>query len=208
MNVLLELHNLHKKYIKHSIVINFSYTFTEGFYTIQGSNGSGKTTLISMLAGSEDYDSGDIILSGYNLKNNSVEYKQKICFVPSSPEFYPDVTVTDYFNFVLSIKKQKRRTFDILQEMIEGLNIKQYLHEKFKDLSLGTLKKVFLSTLSIGDPNLILLDEPLNGVDKDSGLFLVKYLEKLKDTIVIYSSHQDILNSKLNPTELRFPLSK
>ncbi len=207
MTTILAMKNISKAFSTKPIYINTSFDFKKGCYAIVGPNGAGKTILLEMLAGVLQQDNGSIIFSDTDL-NTSIEYKQKLVYVPCKSLFFPIATGEEFLSFILSVKNTDNMSCEKLNGLIEDFKLTPHLHSKFKDMSLGTQKKLFLSTLAIGNNSLIILDEPTNGLDKESSELLCEWLIELsKNSIVILTTHDQLLLKAISPTIIKLQSS-
>jgi ABC-2 type transport system ATP-binding protein len=198
----LRVQNLSKRYGKHHVFNDFSFELKKGICWLNATNGSGKTTLLTICAGITHFDEGEIFIDDINLKTHAMRYKAHSCFVPVSPNFYPECRVIDFFELILSIKKERILPFDLLEQF----RLTSILKQTITQLSFGTLKKVFLTTLLIGKPRLILLDEPFDGLDATAQKILQNNLNALDDRIILIASHQTKLMQQLAvSSELTIP---
>ncbi len=199
MSCLLEIKNASKAFEKKRIYHNISYSFEMGSYAIVGANGMGKTVLIEMLAGVSLQDVGEIYLRGIG-NNHSLHYKQNLTYIPGRPSFFPDATGNDFLSFISSIKRGKKSN-DYIDSLIDGFKLTPHLGTKFKDMSLGTQKKIFLTTIAMGDSQLIIMDEPTNALDDASSKLLQEIIQKMSlEKIIITASHDNVLLNAINPT--------
>ena len=199
MTCSLEIKNASKSFSEKKIYHNISYTFEIGSYAIVGANGTGKTVLIEMLAGVSLQDAGEIYLRGIG-NSQSQPYKQSLTYIPGRPSFFPDATGNDFLSFISSVKKGKKSN-DYINSLIDGFKLMPHLETKFKDMSLGTQKKLFLTTIALGDSQLIIMDEPTNALDDTSSEILQEIIKKMSlDKIIITASHDNILLNAINPT--------
>lgn len=198
MPTTLKVENLSKSFSKRPIFDNVTFNFNNGCYAIVGSNGVGKTILLEMLAGVLPSDSGSVQLSGIGV-SSSIEYKQKLVYIPSKNLFFPSATGIDFINFILSVKKCSYENSNV-EVLLGKFKLTNNLDTKFSDMSLGTQKKLFLSTLAIGDNAVIILDEPTNGLDSESNEHLYEILSELKkNAIIIMATHDPVLIKNLSP---------
>lgn len=206
MSVSLTLNNVSKLFPRRSIIENTTFSFHEGCYCLMGPNGIGKTTILDILAGVQLQDLGDIkLFNGFTLTNTTLEYKKKLCYVPSNSSFFPTATGMEFLNFIMSIKGDDNdQQIHCIEDLVQQFKIDQYLNTKFGEMSLGTQKKFFLVTLIIGRNQLNILDEPTNGLDKESIAVLTTLLDRLRsNTIVIMSTHDQNLISSLKPNIIK-----
>ncbi len=198
MDLRLEMENVSKTFDR-PLYHNVSFHFETGVYAIVGSNGVGKTALLEMLAGISRQDSGSIILNGFG-SNQSIEYKKQLAYVPAKTSFFPSATGKNFLDFMISIKNNRT---DDLSRILERFSLISHLNKKFSEMSLGTQKKLFLSTIAMGFPKIIILDEPTNGLDTNSISVLCDLLIRIaSNSIVIFSTHDEILIKNLQPHKI------
>lgn len=188
---MLEVNNLSKRYGAHTVLEISQQRFDSGVVWIKGSNGSGKSTLLKILAGLIDFK-GQVIYSGnINLKKHPIAYRTLVNFAESEPLFPPFFTGWDMINLFL---KTKAGSFQTLSSFIKDFDMNGYLHYEIESYSAGMMKKLSLALAFIGNPGLILLDEPFITLD---GKAIDKLAEWIKKTAVlgvdfIITSHQTI----------------
>jgi ABC-2 type transport system ATP-binding protein len=202
MSPYLQVDSLSKAFRDKRLYRDFSFTFENGLYSVVGVNGVGKTVLLDMLAGVVKPDTGSIELFGIGF-SASIQYKQKLVYVPSKPSFFPMATGREFLKFIAAVKRVDYGSKELLT-MLEEFKLSPYLDVKFKDMSLGTQKKLFLATLVIGDNRLVILDEPSNGLDADSHRLLGVLLGKMSDkAVVIVATHDQSLLAQQSPVLLQ-----
>ena len=171
---------LNNKNLFHS----FSCKIDLGLYRVKGDNGVGKTTFLLALVGLMKKYTGNITLN--NVNNQFLVHKNGF-FVPDNIVFYEYLTGKDIINL---IKKYKKNNKTNENEMIHYLNLDKYMNVKYKNMSLGTRKKIILLSAFISEVDVYIFDEPVNGIDKNSVDFIAKYLlEMSKKKIIIFTSH-------------------
>jgi ABC-2 type transport system ATP-binding protein len=199
MSISLKMKNISKSFINKPIFENVSFNFDRGCYSVVGKNGVGKTILLEMLAGVLQQDTGSIYLNDVGL-STSIQYKKKLAYIPSKSFFFPSATGSEFLNFILSIKDINSEKAK-MNSLISEFKLTEHLNTKFDKMSLGTQKKLFLTTLAIGDNSVIILDEPTNGLDTGSNEILYEFLSSIKNkAIIILATHDPILLKKLSPT--------
>ncbi|MGN0328782.1 MAG: ABC transporter ATP-binding protein [Lachnospira sp.] len=187
---MLDVKNVTKKYKTGKGIFDFTYTFEEGkVYALVGPNGAGKTTLIKMLVGISEFQKGYIQLDGISTKSR--ECKKNIGY---ALDFYPNEynrnTILQFLSMYCEIKYHNHYREDI-QNILKDYELLDVANTAIEDCSLGMKKKVGLIASFIGNPQLIVLDEPTNGIDT-TGLITLKnkIIEaKQRKSIVIVSSH-------------------
>lgn len=190
---MIEIKNVTKKYGEKKALDNVSFKVEDGdIFAFIGHNGAGKTTLIKSLVGIHDFDEGDILIDGMSIKDNPVECKKLMAFVPDNPETYEHMKAIDYINFICDM-------YEIDTETREK-NIKKYasifeMEDKLGDtidsFSHGMKQKIVLISALAHDPKILIMDEPFVGLDPKAVFDIKKVLNEMtKDgKIVFYSTH-------------------
>jgi len=157
-----------------------------------GPNGAGKSTTINILAGIIRRDAGDISILGTTVHDEDYEYKRWIGFVLEQPTYFEKLTVKEYLEFVgsmydLDISETKKRT----DELIDFFALAEEQNEWIEKYSAGMKKKVALAAAIIHQPKLLILDEPLEGIDPVSAKQIKDMLRDMvnKGTTIFMSSH-------------------
>lgn len=202
MNLSLELVDVAKCFGEKVVYDGLHYTFGRGCYAVYGQNGVGKSVLLEMIAGVTRQESGVIKLNSAML-SGTLEYKMRMVYVPSVPAFFPMVDGNEYLSFIRSLKDSSSSSTRV-QQNIAGYQLSHYLSSKFDQMSLGTRKKLFLTTLAIGDNSLIVLDEPTNGLDDQSIQFLIGQIKELAQrAIVLIATHDLAFMSEIAHTAIK-----
>ncbi len=185
----LEIKNLSKKFKDVYVLKDINLTFESGkIYGFTGRNGSGKSVLLKIICGFYTPTSGEVLLDNYNYILNNDFPKSTRCLI-EKPNFLPDLTGYENLKLLASIEN-KIGDKEIL-DTIEKLNLKEEINKKYSKYSLGTKQKLGIAQVLMEDPKLIVLDEPLNGIENDTAKEVRKILneEKKKDKIIIVASH-------------------
>lgn len=193
---MLKVNHVSKFYSDNVGIRDISFTLEKGSVTaLIGPNGSGKTTLLNILAGILKYDSGEVWLNG--LKNDELPVKQKIGYLPDMISVNPRIKVIDLLYMVSDYKFNGKYKAEIESDL-EAYHINNFKNTKFDDLSMGNKKKVGIIIAFMGYPNLIILDEPTNGIDTNGILQLKDSILRAKEnksTIILSSHILDFVNS-------------
>jgi ABC-2 type transport system ATP-binding protein len=190
---MLELKKITKKYTAIPAVNKVSFTVrpTE-ILGYLGPNGAGKTTTLNMLAGLLEPTDGEIYFQSKNINDNIYEYKKKIGYVPEQSEIYPHLSAYDYLLMVGRLRLIPER---ILNEKIEQFmklfSLSMEMHSSIASYSKGMIQKVLISSALLHNPDILLLDEPLGGLDVTTGLIIKDLVQRLakEGKIIVYSSH-------------------
>jgi len=189
----LELKGITKKYKVFLAVDNVSFSVAPGeILGYLGPNGAGKTTTIKILAGLLEQTEGRFFYQGKDVKNDLYGFKKKMGYVPEQSEIYPHLSAYDY---LLMVGRLRRIPETILIEKIERFmelfSLTTDMYSLISSFSKGMIQKVLISAALLHNPEILLLDEPLSGLDVTTGLILKDLIRQLAGIgkIIIYSSH-------------------
>ncbi len=156
-----------------------------------GPNGAGKTTTLRLLTCYLDPTSGTIDVKDFNIADNPLEIKELIGYLPESAPIYPDMITYDYLNFVAEIRginpdKKAQR----IQELVEICGLYEIMHKFINELSKGYKQRVGLAHAMMGDPEILVFDEPTAGLDPNQIVEIRELIKKIgKEKTVVLSSH-------------------
>jgi ABC-2 type transport system ATP-binding protein len=162
-----------------------------GVIGLLGPNGAGKTTLLRMIATVLAPDSGGLRLLGLDPARPSerTEIRRRLGFLPQSPGLYPGFTAYDLVDYVAVLKEHTDRAWRQreVRRVLESVELSHVMHKKIRTLSGGTRQRVALAAAMVGSPDLLVLDEPANGLDPDQRLRLRSLLSQSQT--VLMSTH-------------------
>jgi len=193
---MLHFNQFEKSYFNHLVLKIDNIKIPEGIFWIKGGNGSGKSTLLKAIAGILSFE-GDIAISTIYLKDHGVSYRKLVNFAEAEP-LYPEFLTG--FEMVDLFAKAKGSVSDQEETLIAEMGMKPYIHNPLGSYSSGMLKKLSLVLAFLGQPKLILLDEPLNTIDVESLEILYRWInEKYRNEKISFllSSHQPLDELKL-----------
>lgn len=190
---MLEIKNLTKKFGDKVAVDNIDLSVKSGeIYGFLGPNGAGKTTTIKMIVGMLVPDGGSINVDGIDAINDDVEAKRQIAYVPDSPEIYDIMTGRQYLNFIADVfelsDEERNKQIDRYAEVFE---MKDNLDVMIAGYSHGMKQKIVIMGALIHSPKLLILDEPMVGLDAKSSFRLKEIMRALADEgrTVFFSTH-------------------
>lgn len=186
--MMIELKNVTKKFDSNDIVKNVSLKFETGnIYGFYGRNGSGKSVLMKLIAGLYVPTEGEVLYDGKNY-NNVLEFPPSLRALIEKPNFFPDLT--GYQNLELLAKIQNKIGKDEILKALEIVNLKDEKDKKYSKYSLGMKQKLGIAQAIMENPEIILLDEPFNGIEEVTVTKLIEYFKTIKkDKIIIFSTH-------------------
>jgi ABC-2 type transport system ATP-binding protein len=189
----LELRGITKKFSIFPVVKDINVVITPGeILGYLGPNGAGKTTTIKMLAGLLEPTEGEILFDGKNIKKDMTGYKSKVGYVPEQSEIYPHLSAQEY---LLMVGRLRHLPEPPLREKIETLmtlfDLDKEMMSPISSYSKGMKQKVLISAALLHDPDILLLDEPLSGLDVTTGMVVKDIVQRLslEKKMILYSSH-------------------
>ncbi len=189
---MIEVKNLTKSYSAgFKAVDDISFTVNDGeILGFLGPNGAGKSTTMNIITGYLSATEGTVTVGGYDVLDNPNEAKRRIGYLPEHPPLYTDMTVTEYLNFVYDLKKVKLPRAAHIKEICNLVKISDVSRRLIKNLSKGYQQRVGIAQALIGNPELLILDEPTVGLDPKQIIEIRKLITHLgRNHTVILSSH-------------------
>ncbi len=190
---LLRVEKLSKSFKNVQAVDDLSFHIKKGeIYGLLGPNGAGKTTTIKSILGLLEADAGEISVLGLNPEKDEIEIKNRIGYVSEEPLIYKSLTPKELFNFIASIRKlDGQKTTPKLAQYLESLSAVEYYERLISTLSRGNKQKIQIIAAIIHDPEILILDEPLTGLDAKSVKVVKEILElhTKRGGAVLFSTH-------------------
>lgn len=188
---MIEVQNLTKQYGSKKAVDDLSFTIKDGeILGFLGPNGAGKSTTMNMLTGYISSTSGKALINGIDILDDPIAAKKNIGYLPEIPPLYLDMTVKDYLNFIYDLKKCKLPRKSHLEDVCSLVMINDVYNRIIRNLSKGYKQRVGLAQALIGNPPILILDEPTVGLDPKQIIEIRSLIKKLgKKHTVILSSH-------------------
>lgn len=189
---MIEVKNLVKKYGTHAAVNDLSFTVETGKVVgFLGPNGAGKSTTMNMITGYIAPTQGEVLIDGINIMDEPELAKKNIGYLPEIPPLYPDLRVREYLSFVAELKQVPKKERDIevhkIMSKTKTLDVSERL---IKHLSKGYKQRVGLAGAMIGNPDILILDEPTVGLDPSQIIEMRELIRELsKNHTVLLSSH-------------------
>ena len=190
---MIEVNHITKRYGEHIALDDVSFTLrNDRIYGLLGPNGAGKSTTMNILTGCLAPSEGEVTVNGYDLYKHSLEAKKQIGYLPERPPVYGDMTVYEYLDFVAEAKGI--RSADVREGQVERVmkatDTADVSDRLIKNLSKGFQQRVGIAQALLGDPSIIILDEPMVGLDPRQVMEMRALIRKLAhNRTVIVSSH-------------------
>ena len=187
----LKITDLTKKYNKVTALNRFSFSFTPGIYGLLGPNGAGKSTLMNLITDNITPTEGSIRWDGEDIKKMGKNYRKKIGYMPQQQGYYSSFSAVDFLRYIGQLKEIKK---DKLEEEIEfwlkKVNLYEVRNRKLSALSGGMRQRVMLVQALLGNPELVILDEPTAGLDPKERINMRNIIAEISDEkIVLLATH-------------------
>lgn len=188
---MIEVKNLKKYYGSKLALDNVSFCVKDGeILGFLGPNGAGKSTTMNIITGYISSNEGTVTIDGFEILKDPIKAKAKIGYLPEIPPLYLDMTVKEYLNFMYDLKKAKLDKKEHIQDICEKVQINDVMERLIKNLSKGYKQRVGLAQALIGNPKLLILDEPSVGLDPKQIIEIRNLIKDLKkEHTIILSSH-------------------
>lgn len=188
---MIQIEHLIKYYGNSCAVDDISFEVEDGeIVGFLGPNGAGKSTTMNILTGYLSSTSGKASIGGVDILSNPMEAKKKIGYLPEQPPLYPDMTVEEYLNFVFDLKGCKLNRNEHLKEICETVKIGHAFKKVIKTLSKGYRQRVGIAQALVGNPEVVIFDEPTVGLDPKQIIEIRNLIRGLgKEHTVILSTH-------------------
>lgn len=190
MKKLLECQDLCKSFGKKQILKNVSFELDEGdILAFIGPNGSGKTTTIKLILGLQGIDKGSVNINGFDIKKDFVKAIEKVGAIVESPDTY--MYLSGWDNLKLTANMYKNISDEAIKDIVKLVDLETRIHDKVSKYSLGMRQRLGIARALINKPNILILDEPTNGLDPEGIKDLRNLLKKLaKEGMgILISSH-------------------
>jgi ABC-type multidrug transport system ATPase subunit len=185
----LSINNVSKSYKQNKALSDFTLTFTPGVYALLGPNGSGKSTLMNIITENLKADSGSITYNGRDIKKMGAEYLYLLGYMPQYPGIYPQFTAEEYLYYIAALKGVKDPAAQI-RDALREVELDDVRNMRTSTFSGGMKQRLALAQAVIGDPKILLLDEPTAGLDPKQRIAVRNYISKISlDKIVIIATH-------------------
>ena len=187
----IKVENLVKRYGTNYALNDISFEIGEGeIVGLLGPNGAGKSTTMNILTGYLSATAGAAYINGVDILENPIEAKKYIGFLPEQPPIYPEMTVSEYLNFVYELKSCKLERAPHIAEILSVAKLSDVKNRLIRNLSKGYKQRVGIAQALIGDPKIVIFDEPTVGLDPKQILEVRNLIRTLgRHHTVILSTH-------------------
>ena len=187
------LKNVSKTFVGKQAVDNISFSLEKpGVFGLLGTNGAGKTTTIKMITGILDIDEGDILIDGNSIKTNPLEAKKRFGLVPDNPDIFIKLKGIEYLNFIADIYKiSEEERIEKIKNLSKQFEMENVLNNKIQSYSHGMRQKIVIMGTLLHNPQNLILDEPMTGLDPRSSFDLKRIMREhtKQNKSVFFSTH-------------------
>ena len=191
---MIEIKNLTKSYVKGKKAIdNISFDVLDGeIFAFIGHNGAGKTTTIKSIVGILDFDCGNILINGKSIKDDAINAKKEIAYVPDNPDLYENMKAIEYINFICDMyeisKEERSKNIQKYSKMFE---IDDKLNDELSSFSHGMKQKIALIAALSHNPSVLIMDEPFVGLDPKAVFDMKEIMKKMckEKKTIFFSTH-------------------
>lgn len=189
--MIISVKNLTKKYGEKTALSGLCFELKNGIYALLGPNGAGKTTFMNILAGVLSKTEGEIFYDGVPVKKTESAYLSKLGYLPQNPSFYKNFTAKDFLNYMGALKGIPQKLLEKqIKELLCEVNLAESENKKIGAFSGGMLRRLGIAQALLGEPELLIFDEPTAGLDPKERIRFKNLLSKLsKDKIIIIATH-------------------
>ena len=189
----LEIRNLTKTYGNVTALDNFNAVLGEGIYGVLGPNGAEKSTLINILTDNIRRDAGEILLDGQEVLKMGAAYRRIVGYMPQEQVFYPQFTLLEFLKYMALVKGLDHKDKAVrtqIEELLEELHLADAAKRKLGGFSGGMKRRAVLAQALLGNPGIIILDEPTAGLDPKERIAMRNLISRLAEgRIVILATH-------------------
>lgn len=187
----LKLLELTKKYNDKIALNNITFSFTPGIYGLLGPNGAGKSTMMNLITDSILPTSGQIFVEGKNIKELDKDYRKLLGYMPQQQNIYPELTLLRFMYFIASLKGlNKREAKKDIEYYLKMVNLYDVREKRLGTFSGGMRQRALIAQALIGNPKILILDEPTAGLDPKERIGIRNLVSEVsRDKIVIIATH-------------------
>ena len=188
---MLEIRNLSKSYGKKEALNNINLKFDNGLYGLLGPNGAGKSTLMNIITDNLKADNGEILWNGMDYQKLGVKYREILGYMPQQQGLYNGFTGKRFLNYIAVLKDiPKKEILLQIEESAKKVNLQNELDKKINMYSGGMKQRLLIASCILGNPKLIIFDEPTAGLDPKERVRVKKLMQELSSkSIVIIATH-------------------
>lgn len=188
---MLEINQLKKTYGDKVALKEFSYIFENGIYGLLGANGAGKSTLMNLITDNIRRTEGSILYNDKEILKMGASFRKLVGYMPQQQGYYEQFSARNFLFYLAQLKGIKRKNArSQIDELLSIVNLTNVADKKMGGFSGGMIQRVILAQALLGNPQVLLLDEPTAGLDPKERVMFRQYIDKLSENkIIIISTH-------------------
>lgn len=187
----LEIKNIHKNYGKVQALKGVSMELNAGVYGLLGPNGAGKSTLIQIITGNLSASDGEICYDGKNIKKSEKNYKRLLGYVPQNQGIYDSFTAKQFLEYMAILKDVDKKSIPKqINSILEVVSLIEVKDRKLGGFSGGMRQRILIGQALLGNPEIVILDEPTAGLDPKERIRIRNFISKIAENkIVLIATH-------------------
>ena len=187
----LEVRSLSKNYGKVQALKNVSFTIDTGVYGLLGPNGAGKSTMIRIITGSMRASSGEVLYNGRRIRENEKAYKKILGYVPQRQGMYDSFTAARFLEYMAVLKELKRKEIpEEVERVLKIVGLQEDALRRLGGFSGGMKQRVLIAQALLGDPRIIILDEPTAGLDPKERIKIRNFISRIgENRTILLATH-------------------
>lgn len=187
----LKFENLTKNYKTKYALKDFSVSLNEGIYGILGPNGAGKSTLMNLLTDNVKRTSGNIYFNGEEILKLGANFRKEIGYMPQQQGMYEEFSANRFLYYIAGIKGlSKRQAKQEIESLLELVGLSHVAHKRLGSFSGGMRQRALLAQALLGNPSILILDEPTTGLDPEERIRIRNYISEIStNKIVLFATH-------------------
>lgn len=188
---MLEIRDLSNNYGKKEALKGFNYTFEDGIYGMLGANGAGKSTLMNLITDNLKRTGGSIFFDGREILEMGADFRALVGYMPQQQGFYENFSARMFLFYMAELKGIRRREAKKqIEQLLQTVNLVDSADLKIGGFSGGMRQRVLLAQALLGDPKILILDEPTAGLDPKERINLRNYIRQLSENkIILLATH-------------------
>lgn len=191
MRMALEVRSLSKNYGKVQALKNVSFKIGAGVYGLLGPNGAGKSTMIRIITGSMRASSGEVLYNGRRIRENEKAYKKILGYVPQRQGMYDSFTAARFLEYMAVLKELKRKEIpEEVERVLKIVGLQEDALRRLGGFSGGMKQRVLIAQALLGDPRIIILDEPTAGLDPKERIKIRNFISRIgENRTILLATH-------------------
>ena len=191
MRMALEVRSLSKNYGKVQALKNVSFKIGTGVYGLLGPNGAGKSTMIRIITGSMRASSGEVLYNGSRIRENEKAYKKILGYVPQRQGMYDSFTAARFLEYMAVLKELKRKKIpEEVERVLKIVGLQEDALRRLGGFSGGMKQRVLIAQALLGDPRIIILDEPTAGLDPKERIKIRNFISRIgENRTILLATH-------------------